>query len=100
MGEKHVKIRIKPEQVMNVTKQFQQAQTLAAGLRKSIYSLELQWNGVTREKFFQSFQQSNRIIDQYSRVLREIEVNLKDISVKSIYIYNKIIKSRTTLRIL
>ncbi|WP_051317088.1 WXG100 family type VII secretion target [Ectobacillus panaciterrae] len=65
-----MKIRIKPEQVMDVAKQFQQAQqqaqTLAASLRKSIYGLESQWNGVTRERFFQNFQQSNRIIDQYA----------------------------------
>ncbi|MFX3623223.1 MAG: WXG100 family type VII secretion target [Ectobacillus sp.] len=78
-----MKIRIKPEQVMEVAKQFQQAQqqaqTLASGLRKSIYNLESQWNGVTREKFFQSFQQSNKIIEQYSRTLHEVEGTLKEI---------------------
>ena len=58
------RILISPDQVDEVANQFQQSkeqsQQVIDRLNQQIHQMEGQWDGMTKQKFFQEFQEANR----------------------------------------
>lgn len=79
-----MRITIKPEQIDNVANMFHLAyglsKTQMEGLQKAIKSLESQWMGMEKNRFYSEFQSSQQVFSSFLAKLQEIELELKDIA--------------------
>ncbi|RJG26591.1 WXG100 family type VII secretion target [Paenibacillus thiaminolyticus] len=77
-----MRITITPEQIDNVANMFHLAyglsKTQMEGLQKAINSLESQWMGMEKNRFYSEFQSSQQVFSSFLTKLQEIELELKD----------------------
>lgn len=80
------RILVTPEQLEQVSAQFAQSGQLSSDmvewLQRSIYEMEGQWQGMTRERFYGDYQQARTIMIQFVESLHKISTELKQISGK------------------
>jgi WXG100 family type VII secretion target len=78
------RILITPEQVDAVAKQFrqsrEQSQQIIQRLNQQFHSLEGQWEGMTKQKFFQKFQEANKQMANFVHLLDSISQELTQIA--------------------
>ncbi|OAJ72495.1 type VII secretion protein EsxA [Brevibacillus sp. SKDU10] len=80
------RILISPDQVDEVASQFQQSkeqsQQVIDRLNQQIHQMEGQWDGMTKQKFFQEFQEANRQMTGFVLLLESISNELHAIATK------------------
>ncbi|MGG3872708.1 WXG100 family type VII secretion target [Brevibacillus laterosporus] len=80
------RILISPDQVDEVANQFQQSkeqsQQVIERLNQQIHQMEGQWDGMTKQKFFQEFQEANRQMTGFVLLLESISHELHAIATK------------------
>lgn len=80
------RILISPEQVEAVANQFkqggEQSQQLVASLSQAIQGMEGQWEGLTKQRFFQEFQEAGRQMQSFVQILNSISHELGAIAQK------------------
>ncbi|EJW17916.1 WXG100 family type VII secretion target [Paenibacillus alvei] len=80
------RILITPEQVDQVANQFKQggdqSQQIVASLTQSIQGMEGQWEGMTKQRFFQEFQEASKQMQSFVQTLNTISEELKAIAQK------------------
>lgn len=78
------RIRITPEQVRQVGNQFKQASAqsdqMVNQLRNTINSLQGDWEGMTKERFYGEFQQWATSMTQFVQLLNQIGQQLEAIA--------------------
>ncbi|MDH7578617.1 MAG: WXG100 family type VII secretion target [Bacillota bacterium] len=81
-----VKILITPEQVRQVSAQFkqasQQSQEMVTRLQNQVNSLQPEWAGLTKERFYQEFTQWQATMRQFVDLLNGIGQQLDAIAQK------------------
>lgn len=80
------RILITPEQVEQVANQFKQSgdqsQQIVNSLTQSVNGMEGQWDGMTKQRFFQEFQEASRLMQSFVQTLDSISTELKAIAQK------------------
>jgi len=80
------RIRISPEQVRQVGSQFkqssQQSQEMVTRLQNTINGIMPEWEGLTRERFYQDFQQWQTSMRQFVDLLNSIGQQLDAIAAR------------------
>ncbi|WP_054958410.1 WXG100 family type VII secretion target [Paenibacillus dakarensis] len=80
------RILITPEQVEQVANQFKQSgdqsQQIVNSLTQSVNGMEGQWDGMTKQRFFQEFQEASRLMNSFVQTLESISAELKAIAQK------------------
>ncbi|MDR0266682.1 WXG100 family type VII secretion target [Paenibacillus sp.] len=80
------RILITPEQVDTVANQFkqsgEQSQQLVSSLTQAIQGMEGQWEGMTKQRFFQEFQEANKQMQSFVQILNSISQELTAIAQK------------------
>ncbi|AJS59062.1 WXG100 family type VII secretion target [Paenibacillus sp. IHBB 10380] len=80
------RILISPEQVDQVANQFklsgEQSQQIVATLTQAIQGMEGQWEGMTKQRFFQQFQEASKEMQLFIQTLNSINQELTAISTK------------------
>jgi len=80
------RILITPEQVDQVANQFrqsgEQSQQIVSSLTQAINGMEGQWEGMTKQRFFQEFQEANKQMQAYVQTLNSISQELTAIAAK------------------
>ncbi|MDO7905719.1 WXG100 family type VII secretion target [Paenibacillus sp. JX-17] len=80
------RILITPEQVDQVANQFkssgEQSQQIVSQLTSSIQGMEGQWEGMTKQRFFQEFQEASKQMQQFVTTLNSISQELTAIANK------------------
>ncbi|WP_106765957.1 WXG100 family type VII secretion target [Paenibacillus faecalis] len=80
------RILITPEQVEQVANQFkqssEQSQQIVNSLTQSVNGMEGQWDGMTKQRFFQEFQEASRLMNSFVLTLESISTELKAIAQK------------------
>ncbi|MFC7679484.1 WXG100 family type VII secretion target [Paenibacillus sp. GCM10028914] len=80
------RILITPEQVEQVANQFkqsgEQSQQIVNSLTQSVNGMEGQWDGMTKQRFFQEFQEASRLMNSFVQTLDSISMELKAIAQK------------------
>ncbi|MGM1045166.1 WXG100 family type VII secretion target [Paenibacillus uliginis N3/975] len=80
------RILITPEQVEQVANQFkqsgEQSQQIVNSLTQSVNGMEGQWDGMTKQRFFQEFQEASRLMNSFVQTLDSISTELKAIAQK------------------
>lgn len=80
------RIRITPDQVRQVGSQFkqasQQSQEMVTRLQNTINGLEPEWEGLTKERFYQEFQQWRTSMTQFVDLLNNIGQQLDAIATR------------------
>lgn len=80
------KILITPEQVREVSAQFkqasQQSQEMVTRLQNKVNSLQPEWAGLTKERFYQEFQQWQATMRDFVALLNGIGQQLDAIAQK------------------
>ncbi|UHA73838.1 WXG100 family type VII secretion target [Paenibacillus sp. 481] len=80
------RILITPERVEDVAKQFkqgsEQSQELISVLTQAVQSMEGEWDGVTKQRFFQQFQEANQQMQLFVHMLNTIDSELSAIAQK------------------
>ncbi|GIO29872.1 MULTISPECIES: WXG100 family type VII secretion target [Paenibacillus] len=80
------RILITPEQVDAVANQFkqggEQSQQIVNGLTQAIHGMEGQWEGMTKQRFFQEFQEANKQMQSFVQILNNISQELTAIAQK------------------
>jgi len=70
------RIKITPDQIRNVGGQFKQAsqdsQAMVNRLQSTISGIEPEWEGLTKERFYQEFQQWKTSMNQFVELLNSI----------------------------
>jgi WXG100 family type VII secretion target len=78
------RIRITPEQVKQVSSMFRDAsgtsQDMVSRLGATIKGMESEWEGMTKEKFFNDFQQWETAMRQFVELLNGISTQLDQIA--------------------
>lgn len=73
-------IRISPEQVLQVAREFKNAsessEQMVSTLSSRVNSMEGEWAGNTKRQFFQEFQQWERTMREYVQLLDRISMEL------------------------
>ena len=79
-------IQIDPDHVEQVAKQFQakrqESEQIIQHLRSQINSLEGQWEGMTKQRFFNDFQEAEQNMKNFTLLLENISTALKQIATK------------------
>lgn len=80
------RITISPEQVDQVAAQFKQSseesRQIIAGLTHSIQQMEGEWEGMSKERFVQQFQEADKQMKSFMFILENISQELTLISQK------------------
>lgn len=80
------RILISPEQVDQVANQFkqsgEQSQQIVASLTQAINGMEGQWEGMTKQRFFQEFQEANKQMQLFVQTLNSINQELAAIATR------------------
>jgi len=80
------RIRISPDQVRQVGNQFkqasQQSREMVSRLENTVNSLEPEWEGLTKERFYQEFQQWRTSMNQFVELLDGIGQQLDAIAAR------------------
>ncbi|SCY34294.1 WXG100 family type VII secretion target [Paenibacillus polysaccharolyticus] len=74
-------IKVTPEQLMSVSKQFATAQSQIAQmnhiLKQQLFEIERQWNGSAKERFYADFIAAQRVMDNFSSLSHSIAKTLE-----------------------
>lgn len=74
-------IKVTPEQLLSVSKQFASAQSQIAQmnhvLKQQLFEIERQWNGSTKERFYADFIAAQRVMDNFSSLSLSIAKTLE-----------------------
>lgn len=74
------KITITPEQVEEMARHFvsggEQSRQIMARLQQSVQSLEQDWEGVSKQRFVQDFQEADKQMQALARMLESIALEL------------------------
>ncbi|WP_145415068.1 WXG100 family type VII secretion target [Paenibacillus xylanexedens] len=74
-------IKVTPEQLLSVSKQFATAQSQIAQmnhvLKQQLFEIERQWNGSTKERFYADFIAAQRVMDNFSSLSLSIAKTLE-----------------------
>lgn len=80
------RILINPDEVEGVAKDFkskrEQSQQIITALNQRINSLEGQWDGMTKQRFFQDFQEAKKNMENFTQLLDNISQALSQIATK------------------
>jgi len=80
------RILINPDEVEAVAKEFQakkeQSQQIINSLAQRIHGLEGQWDGMTKQRFFQDFNEAKKNMDNFTQLLENISTALNQIATK------------------
>ncbi len=80
------RIKIAPEQVRQSASQFkqasQQSQEIVNRLQNSINSLAPEWEGMSKERFFQQFEQWKGSMTQFVQLLNQIGTEMDAIAAR------------------
>ncbi|MCM3781819.1 WXG100 family type VII secretion target [Neobacillus mesonae] len=80
------RIKVTPEQIEQVGKQFEQGQNqsrqIVEGLTRSIEQMQSQWEGMTRERFYVQFQESRQQMSKFLECLHNVSTDLHQIATK------------------
>ncbi|WP_374015705.1 WXG100 family type VII secretion target [Paenibacillus thiaminolyticus] len=80
------RILITPEQMDQVANQFkqggEQSQQVVSGLTQAIQGMEGQWEGMTKQRFFQEFQEASGQMQAFVQTLNGISEELRTIANK------------------
>jgi WXG100 family type VII secretion target len=80
------RILINPDEVDAVAREFQakreQSQQLINSLTQRIHGLEGQWDGMTKQRFFQDFHEAKKNMDNFVLLLDNISQALTQIAEK------------------
>ncbi|WP_166244906.1 WXG100 family type VII secretion target [Paenibacillus turpanensis] len=78
------RILVTPGELRNVARQFQQGgdqtEQLTNRLTQSLNGMQGQWDGMTKERFFQEFQNANNNMKQFVQMLESISQQLNSIA--------------------
>ncbi|SFX76111.1 WXG100 family type VII secretion target [Thermoactinomyces sp. DSM 45891] len=81
-----MRIQITPDQVEAAAKEFQakrdESEQIINTLSNRISSMEGQWEGMTRNKFVQEFDQAKNNMKQFTTLLESISQSLNQIATK------------------
>ena len=74
-------IKVTPEQLLSVSKQFTAAQSQVSQmnhiLKQQLFEIERQWNGSTKERFYADFIAAQRVMDDFSSLSLSIAETLE-----------------------
>jgi len=80
------RIKITPDQVRQVGNQFkqasQQSNEMVSRLQNTMNSMEPEWGGLTKERFYQEFQQWRTSMNQFVELLNGIGQQLDAIAAR------------------
>jgi len=80
------RIKITPDQVRQVGSQFkqasQQSQEMVGRLQNTMSGMEGEWEGLTKERFYQEFQQWRTSMNQFVELLNGIGQQLDAIAAR------------------
>ena len=80
------RIRITPDQVRQVGSQFkqasQQSNEMVGRLQSTMSGMEGEWEGLTKERFYQEFQQWRTSMNQFVELLNGIGQQLDSIAAR------------------
>ena len=78
------RILVTPEQVRTVSSQFKQAssqsQQMVSTLQSTVNNLNAGWEGMTKQRFYQEFEQWRTSMTQFVELLNQIGVELDAIA--------------------
>jgi WXG100 family type VII secretion target len=78
------RILVTPEQLDQVAGQFksssEQSQQMISRLAQQVNGLQGQWDGMTKQRFFQDFQAAQKQMNTYVQLLESINAELKGIA--------------------
>ncbi|PFP73799.1 hypothetical protein COK07_23650, partial [Bacillus thuringiensis] len=85
MGE-GLEIKVKPEQLEQIAKNISEmqthSQTIQQNLNQSMFSIQMQWQGSTSQRFYGEFMRSTKLMETYIRNLQVTEKELRRIAQK------------------
>lgn len=85
MGE-GLEIKVKPEQLEQIAKNISEMQThsqnIQQNLNQSMFSIQMQWQGSTSQRFYGEFMRSTKLMEAYIRNLQVTEKELRRIAQK------------------
>lgn len=77
-------IRISPDQVRNVANQFRQkgseSTSMANQLQSAVNSMEAEWEGMAKQRFYNDFTEWKQQMQRYSELLNNIGAELDKIA--------------------
>lgn len=80
------RIKITPDQVRQVGNQFkqasQQSQEMVSRLQNTMNGMEGEWEGLTKQRFYQEFQQWRSSMNQFVELLNGIGQQLDSIAAR------------------
>jgi WXG100 family type VII secretion target len=80
------RILINPDEVDAVAKEFkakrEESQQIINSLAQRINGMEGQWDGMTKQRFFQDFQEAKKNMDHFVQLLENISQALTQIATK------------------
>ncbi len=80
------RIKITPDQVRQVGNQFkqasQQSRDMVSNLQNTMNSMEPEWEGLTKERFYQEYQQWKTSMTQFVELLNNIGQQLDAIAAR------------------
>jgi WXG100 family type VII secretion target len=80
------RILVTPEQLEGVASQFkqssEQSQQMIARLQQNVNNLQGQWDGMTKQRFFQDFQNAQKQMNLYVQTLESINAELRQIATR------------------
>lgn len=78
------RILVTPNELRNVSRQFQQGgdqtEQLTNRLTQALNGMQGQWDGMTKERFFQEFQSAQNNMKQFVQLLNSISQQLNSIA--------------------
>jgi len=80
------RIRVTPEQVREVAKQFktagQQSDGIVRDLERATTSLQSEWEGMTQQKFYSEYDQWRKQMNHFTQLLTDIARQLDEIAIR------------------
>ncbi|MFM1652484.1 WXG100 family type VII secretion target [Brevibacillus sp. B_LB10_24] len=80
------RILITPDQVDAVANEFrqgrEQSQQIIDRLNQQVNNMEGQWDGMTKQRFFQEFQEANKQMSNFLQLLESISQELTQIAAR------------------
>lgn len=81
-----VRILVTPEELDQIGQQFknaaEQGRQQNNQLSNAIHSLEGRWDGMTKKRFWEEFQQSQKHMQAYAQLLESIDQELRTIATR------------------
>ncbi|MBP2001000.1 WXG100 family type VII secretion target [Paenibacillus shirakamiensis] len=78
------RITISPEQVEQIARQFKQSseesRQIVLGLTQAVQGMESDWEGVTKQRFIQEFEEADKQMKYFAQILESISEELNSIS--------------------